>query len=177
MIILKGMRMSGPWGALIMPLSPGPHSAVEQRKEENMENLNDYERGLLEGVIDADGCINICKVSREGGKGWYPSIRISISNNHKKFLERIKGIIYQKTGYKTKIITKRKKGYKNNYEYRISSTEIMSWLLLQLDLVVKRRKQLKAIEILKIAKSGRGINRFNNKVYNKKLEKAFKKSK
>jgi len=132
-----------------------------------MEKLNEYEVGFLEGVIDTDGSINIRRskrYDREGSRGWEPQVRLTVSNNSVELLRKVKQIIFERTGYTTKLA--HKKG-SDNWEYRIYSSEVLRWLLPQLNLIVKREKQRKAIELLNLMKLG--INRFTNKAYNKRL--------
>ena len=56
--------------------------------------LTEYEKGFLEGAIDADGCITIvkCKSSRHT-RGWKPLIHLQIGNNNSEYLEKIRNII------------------------------------------------------------------------------------
>ncbi len=123
--------------------------------------LTGYEKGFLEGMIDADGCISIGrqKVKRKSAasRGWRPYVRLVIDNNNKEFLEKARSII----GY----------GHICNRTGRIWTYNVSHWgckkLFPEIKLIVKEPRRLHAIKIFKHmdGKCGKG------KKYTEKLEK------
>jgi hypothetical protein len=109
--------------------------------------LTEYERGLLEGIIDGEGCLYVYE-SQQAGKWKHWHVRLSIANNSKEFLKRVE-----------QIVGKGSWACKNgkSWELRYSSNTLR-WLLPQLNLVVNKEKKEKILRILNILKHGR--NRF-----------------
>ena len=138
-----------------------------------MKILSDYEKGFLEGIIDADGCVSLYKKRyyKDKGhgsakRGWTPSIKVMIANNSIELLQKIQNIINEKG----MIAEKRKKGYKKiNYELRYSH-DVCRWLLPQLRFIVKEERRILALKILSHIKG----NTRGDDAYEKKLEQLVK---
>lgn len=113
-------------------------------------NLTDYEKGFLEGAIDAEGSIGLGKNHGSGyrylkGFRWAPFV--VVVNTETKFLDKIKGIcgggsIFNR--YK-----KQHEGWKPCYVYQMNCT-IMRIILPQISLVIKEEQRQLLLEALSL---------------------------
>ena len=112
--------------------------------------LTEYEKGFLEGAIDADGCITICRCKTyrtDGKRKWAPQVKLMIGGNNRKYLEKIKSIIgtggigmHERNGFK--------KGSKQRIWYYWLSHSGCRRLFPQIQLIVKEPRRRHAIKIL-----------------------------
>ncbi len=70
----------------------------------------------ISGFLDADGSVQLNKIHRNQ----LPSPVITFHNNERELLECIEKYIYNQLNVKGTIVTKRKKGYVNQFELRYS---------------------------------------------------------
>jgi len=70
----------------------------------------------ISGFFDADGSIQLNRIH----KNQLPSPVITFHNNEKVILELIKEFIYNQLNVNGTIVTKKKKGYANQFELRYS---------------------------------------------------------
>ena len=100
--------------------------------------LTEYEKGFLEGAIDADGCITITKVSQKRVKwGWTPQISLQVDNNNYLYLQKIKNIIGEGT------ITHR---HEKTWSYRLYKYGCKR-LFPQIKLIVKEKRRQHSLKI------------------------------
>lgn len=124
-----------------------------------VRKLNDYERGFIEGFLDADGYISLSKRRKSSMKPKYkraPAIVVGFCNTNIDVLKKIRQII----GVDKKFTVKKPKGtYKESYTYVLISFDAIN-LLKQVSLVVKEETRLKALELHEYVQSigGHGIN-------------------
>jgi len=113
------------------------------------KTFSGYEKGFLEGFIDADGSICL----RKNKKGIAPNVILSFSNNSKEILRKIQKIVGAEH---LALILK-----KGSVNYRLSLTSTLAiGILKQITLTVKEQRRQKAIELDKCIKEygGRSIN-------------------
>ncbi|KKM00056.1 hypothetical protein LCGC14_1808230 [marine sediment metagenome] len=59
-----------------------------------MKELNHYERGFIEGFLDADGCVGISKVKRATSKrGYFYRVTVHFYNTNEELLGKIRDIL------------------------------------------------------------------------------------
>jgi hypothetical protein len=133
--------------------------------------LSDYQRGFIEGMLDGEGCISLCRPKNQ--KAYlvlHPEIKIT--NTNYDILNKISKMIDNRCS-----INKRKSlsiKHKPCYLLRIHSdaaTEILS----QMKLTIKEKKRkivLKVFEILR--KRQHGFGRWNLNYKNKQIIRYYK---
>ena len=123
-----------------------------------MKNLSKYEQGFIEGFLDTDGSIFVCKTERKTKyrRKWVIRVYVTFVNNSKDLLEKVKNILglEQKNiliGQKATIMkapTNSKEYHtKDTFRLSLSHSEIRE-LLPQIELVLKEKKRQKALVIL-----------------------------
>jgi len=123
--------------------------------KEGYKNLNQYEKGFLEGLIDGEGSISLAKTKTKQntkwrtnrGFQWQP--RMEIGNTNKQLLEKAQKIIREG------VITKSGKTKKGVIFWKYTaSSNVLRRILPQLQLIVKERQKLYLLKALKILKMG-----------------------
>lgn len=122
-----------------------------------MKPLSRYEKGFLEAAIDGEGSLTVYRRG-DVGKG-IAVCRLSISNTNLEFLEKCQEIIGAGT-----IVRKRQE---RGYEYRCRANSLRR-LLPQLDLIIKRDRAEKMLEILGSVKMGANQHSYR---YRERIEK------
>jgi len=106
----------------------------------------------ISGFFDADGFIQLNKIH----KNQLPSPVITFHNNEKVILELIKKFIYTQLNVNGTIVTKKKKGYTDQYELRYSYFSKFS--LIVDELKIHHPRKLKRLEFIKTYKNLRKRN-------------------
>lgn len=114
--------------------------------------FSDYERGFIEGLLDSDGSITL---KRQGNNysGYSPIVRVSVSNNPKEFLEKVRRIL--SCGHKLTL----KKGDKCS-NFALGQTDSKE-LLEQIKLVVKKGRRKVALKLIQFKEQYFKDIRFN----------------
>lgn len=99
--------------------------------------LSPYERGFIEGFLDADGCITL---GSYGKNRRTPRFNVSFSNNSVDILNKIQKIL----GINKSLVLKETGSFKN-YQFALSPKESYA-LLKQITLVVKEHRRKIGIE-------------------------------
>lgn len=113
--------------------------SISKFNRQKINELNDYERGFIEGALDADGSITLSKGSSKRKHFSTPSIVVVFSNNNREWLLKIQKILGKK------VALTHKKGTKN-FDMKYTSWNAY-WILKQIRLIVKEPRRLIAIEI------------------------------
>ncbi|WP_425390563.1 LAGLIDADG family homing endonuclease [Ekhidna sp.] len=109
--------------------------------------------GYISGFFDADGSIQLNKIH----KNQLPSPVITFHNNEKIILERIERFINEKLSVKGAIVTKKKKGFKDQYELRYSYFSKVLLLVDKLDFQhPKKMKRIKFVRNYKLLSKRNG---------------------
>lgn len=107
-----------------------------------VKELTEYERGFIEGFLDADGCIGLYKQMYDYGRGWTIRLTLTFSNNSLEILEKIYDIL----GESGSIVKRVNKGVFNyDLKYRHNA---MRRILPQLKLIIKEHRRKTALAIL-----------------------------
>lgn len=109
--------------------------------------LNDYEKGYLEAVIDAEGCIGLYRHIRHTGygKGYTWEAVVSVANTRTEILKIVKSICRDKGCISASSEPQCLRG--KSYNYRIP-VEIVRIILPQLGFAMKERQKELLLEAL-----------------------------
>ena len=126
--------------------------------------LTVYEKGFVEGVIDSDGCISICKHPSKAHRKWHAKITLSVSNCNDIFLRKLQRIIGAGK------IRRMNNAYGGIFEYRLQAygENGCKSLFPQIKLIVKEERRLYALRIWKHIE-GSSKNQNRSKAYEKEL--------
>lgn len=120
-----------------------------------MRVLTDYERGFLEGAIDAEGMLTLRRLKSTRYKvGHQFAVMGSIDNTNIEFLQKIKLLI----GDGSICLHQRysNKNYKDSYRYQFTRSTLR-WMLPQLKLIVKEKQRLIVLEALQMVNGHKGL--------------------
>lgn len=123
----------------------------EARVNQTAKELTQWERGWISGLVDGEGTIYFGKTSKPSSRGFHLYlVKLKVSNTCRELLEKVCDVIG--TGWIGKNVDKRN-NRKTVYVFEVGSN-VMRWLLPQLNLVVKKRQKelvLRALDLLREA--------------------------
>jgi len=123
-----------------------------------MVELTERELGYLEGILDGDGTITLCRQKRKRNWGdrsylknysYYPLVQIS--NTNIRILQRVKELLGEGTIAPSKWIAEHRPKSKIPYRY-LMTRSLMREILPQISLVAKEVQRLMLIDALEILK-------------------------
>jgi hypothetical protein len=109
---------------------------VSAFREYKTRTLTEYEKGFIEGFLDADGCITLNQ-----GRNLKPKVIVCFANNSIEILEKIAKIIGEVKP--PRLISKRP-----GYELRIQRQSVVKNILSQISLIVKEPRRKIALKLL-----------------------------
>jgi len=119
------------------------------------EKLTDYKQGYLEAIIDGEGTLTVRKLKNKRYKAGYEfAPMLYISNTDKALLEHIKNLMNGKGSIVVHQKYNEDTNYKPSLKYQFTRADMRS-ILLQLNLVSKKRQKELVLEALELCSKNR----------------------
>lgn len=123
-----------------------------------MVELTERELGYLEGILDGEGTVTLCRQKRKRNWGDRSYLKnycyaplVSVANTNTKILQYIKDLLGGGTISPSKALARQRPKSKILYKY-IMTRPLMREILPQLELVAKETQRLMLIDALEILK-------------------------